>query len=589
MLRAPATVIKGIDSFTPIGKRLQRRLQDGYTLTKYRASTGEVTAAITRGPLTPTKVPYPLLPTQLEVTGTAWLSNSGTNLEIMDQEVGLMDITYSVAWQLGKTLAVADKSFATSLVKLRASIYEPAMNNAKAEVLCGFNAYKSRGETLQSLSKSIPTLKILHKNTPGLHAPSGGMEDRWRRPQVKPLGLGYHSPPIQDIFLQHGMKVGRRLMMSSDGDGEEEYDEHNTPNSIDWMIVLDWVLNKMSLYSIPAHYLITDPDRNWTDALIDGALSLGNHLDGVDKTRQIIHWMIYQHIYTNKNGNPPPQVPIYGFLLHSEAVTKYPDLKVEVVITGATNANPILRHENLDVTKGVMLCLLDQLPGNPGLTSITFTQPLHQQSFIAGAELDSHHIKTLYKQIYTAANQTPNPESWDAHHWLRPADPNQPVPNFLPDPPKDKDIPHPAAVFKWGTDSSPEVRTLLFPAWAQDVSGVLNHFGGLEHDKSGNPLYKDPFPNAAMAGIQLNNPIYQLYDLRPLTPYEQKVLQQALSNARQHIPQMHSQVEGHIGETNATVYLVHPENRACGFRSFQDEYSPCSHAIADLPSSYYIP
>ncbi|KAF8457873.1 hypothetical protein BDZ91DRAFT_837736 [Kalaharituber pfeilii] len=516
VLRAPDAVIKGIDTTTAFGKRLQGRLQDGYTLTKYRTTTGEITAAISRGPLTPTKVPYPLLPAQKEKTGTTWLSNSGIDLQIMDPEVGLMDITYSVAWQLGKTLAVADKSFATSLIKLRASILEPAMNLAKAEVLRARNAYKPRGETLASLARSIPALKRLHKATPGLHAPGGGMEDRWRRPQAQHLDLGFYSPHIQEVFQKHATEIGRQLMLSSDGDCSERYDEQNTPNSIDWMIVLDWVLNKMFLYNIPAHYLIADPtylapetlrffhiDRNWIDALIDGALSLGNHLDGVDEVRKTIHGMIDAYVNPGPQVQPKPQIPTYGFLLHSETVTKYPDLKVEVVINGAHEHNPILRHDNLDVTKGVMLCLFDQLPGNPGLTSITFTQPPHQQSFIAGAELDSHHVKTLYKRIYTVPGQEPNPRPWTEYEWMRPSD-SDPAPTVS------SDVPHAKAVFKWGEEATPEVRTLLFPAWAQDVNGVLNHFGALNPDQSGNPIYKDDYPNAAMAGIQMNNPIYRL-------------------------------------------------------------------------------
>ena len=69
---------------------------------------------------------------------------------------------------------------------------------------------------------------------------------------------------------------------------------------------------------------------------------------------------------------------------------------------------------------------------------------------------------------------------------------------------------------------------------------------------------------------------------QPLTPHGQKLLQQALSSARQHIPQMHSLIEGRIRETNGKAYLVHLEHRTCGCRSFQDEDSPCSHAIAAI-------
>ena len=64
-----------------------------------------------------------------------------------------------------------------------------------------------------------------------------------------------------------------------------------------------------------------------------------------------------------------------------------------------------------------------------------------------------------------------------------------------------------------------------------------------------------------------------------LTPHGQKLLQKALSNARQHIPQLHSEVEGRIRETNVTTYLVYLENRTCG----------CSHAIAAIYATHQAP
>jgi hypothetical protein len=83
----------------PEAKRIGERLKDGYTLTKYRTQTGEVCAAMYRGPLAPTLVKHHWKP----------LSNFGTDLQVMDKEIGVMDLTYSIAWQLGKTLALADQ------------------------------------------------------------------------------------------------------------------------------------------------------------------------------------------------------------------------------------------------------------------------------------------------------------------------------------------------------------------------------------------------------------------------------------------------------------------------------------------------
>lgn len=96
VLRPEDSLINGIP---PEGQRLADRLKDGYTITQYRTQTGEITAALLRGPFAPTLVRHDWKP----------MSNFGTDLQVMDKEIGIMDLTYSVAWQLGKTLALADQ------------------------------------------------------------------------------------------------------------------------------------------------------------------------------------------------------------------------------------------------------------------------------------------------------------------------------------------------------------------------------------------------------------------------------------------------------------------------------------------------
>ncbi|KAL1615422.1 hypothetical protein SLS56_011825 [Neofusicoccum ribis] len=503
VLRAPDSVINA----QPMDDRLRRRLQDGFTLAKHRTATGEITAAMSDA---------------RNGSAMAWLSDSGTDLQVMDPEVGLMDITYSTAWQLGRTLAMADEVFTAALGRLRTAIHHGAMEGARAEVLRDRRAYRTREETVRSLLDTIPRLNDLHKHGRGLHAPGGSMADRWQQQPPEPLDLSYHGPLVQSLFEKHAASTCNRLMGSADGGDAQRYDEHNTPASTDWMVVLKWVLDRMFLYGIPAHYLIIDPshlgpetlrffhvDRNWTDALVDGALSLGKLLSGVDKVRRSIHGMIHSHLDATPPRELPVHIPTYGFLMRSAAVTHYRDLKVTVQLSGVSDTAPILRQDNLDVAKGVMLCILGQHPGHPGLESITFTQPPHQQSFIAAAELDSHHIETQYKRIFTLPDQDPNPTSWHTRQWTRPDDPSPPQPPTQAGPPQDNRIPHAQSVFKWGMQADPETRTLLFPAWAVDVNGVLNHFGAANGTDSP-PLYQDDVPNAAMVGIQLNNPIYQL-------------------------------------------------------------------------------
>lgn len=95
VLRPPAEIINPLKTAGTAKERLEARLCDGYSLVKHRLQTGEETWAFFRGPFTPTVV-TPLNSIKERC------SNSGVDLQTLDSEVGIMNITYSVAWQWGR-------------------------------------------------------------------------------------------------------------------------------------------------------------------------------------------------------------------------------------------------------------------------------------------------------------------------------------------------------------------------------------------------------------------------------------------------------------------------------------------------------
>lgn len=97
---SPDQIKKSLKDGQSLPARLQRRLLDGFVMTNYRTQTGEPTAAWMRGPLVPTIIRH---------VGEARISRSGHDLQILDKETGIMDLTYCIAWQLGKSLAVANQ------------------------------------------------------------------------------------------------------------------------------------------------------------------------------------------------------------------------------------------------------------------------------------------------------------------------------------------------------------------------------------------------------------------------------------------------------------------------------------------------
>lgn len=498
--------------------RVGKRMYDGYSLVRYITQTGEETVAFTRGPFTPTTVQYPLRPD--------WgISTFGTDLQIFDTELGVMDITYSSAWQLGKTLALADHPFAAALSRVRTHILDEAMSRSKVKALQKRwpGIYKTRAETLRSLLEATESLHLLLvKERTANHFS--------RAPPPRPYAAddySHGSDLIKHTFDLHSHDAGTELSRAKN---REVLHEHNEAVSTDWMMVLGWILDRMYLDNIPAHYLISDQthlppeslrffhiDRNWIDAMLDGALSIANHMQCYDsKIRTVIKIMVNAYFKapldtepdsktdddanSKTSGKPKllPQIPTYGFLLRSDICSQFPHLVIEAEMPNPRGA-PILYHKNLD--KGVMLCLFDRVP-SANFKSLTFTQPPHQQCFSAGDTLDHSAFKMIYKHPFPNGPVDEHTYVWDNPIPVE-LDEGEVIDEGQGNMVKAKGPP----VFLWGDKGS--IRTLLFPPFAQTVF-EFNKKPGKTSTGTETKTDTDPYPGAAMVGIQLGSAIYKL-------------------------------------------------------------------------------
>jgi hypothetical protein len=511
LLRAPDdtldTVRKMSDKVSP---RLAERLEDGYSLVKYRVQTGEQTVALYRSPFTPTVV-APLNRKQC--------SNSGQDLQILDREIGIMDVTYSVAWQVGRLLALGDQGFTAALARLRTAIHTLAMKESKIHVVRfvgGDSSLRRRVDILKNLKQTVGHLSNIHlgdEDGDGDGGPGGGSgfmpgppKQRWHRNRLTKKqypALGFNAIQIQDQYLEKATAAAYELAMAKDG---KIYDETNDPVSTDWMQVLAWVMDRMFLSGVPAHYLISDPshlpheglrffyiDPNWVDAMIDGALSLANH-NGEDRDRVAIKRAINRYIHhIPEHQTHPPQIPTYGFYLRSDLVTMYPDLKVTTMPVPPEGAipdkAPLLRHEI--VSDGVMLGLLDRLPGAEDFHALVFTQPPHQQRFAAGYSLSKEDIGIELWRQYTVDMKTQESDPLLHKHL---------IPAFQMKPQDQKNW------FTWNTDPSVpknDLRLLRLPFYAEEQLRLLK-------DKMESQYFDDDTANSALLAMQLNDPFYRL-------------------------------------------------------------------------------
>ncbi|THC90020.1 hypothetical protein EYZ11_010522 [Aspergillus tanneri] len=472
--------------------RLRDRLVDGFVMTKYRTQTGEETAAWVRGPLVPTLVNHGDVET--------CISHTGTDLQIMDRETGIMDITYSVAWQLGKALALADQGYTTALGRLRLTISRAATDETKKSILKAHGSFQGQHETLCQLAESMKTLRTLQDATSLSH----GRDARWLPSSFVSVDMPRWSSCVQQHFRGHVARETERLTVSASDD--YVYNEFNTPLSPDWMIVLSWILDRIYLAGVPAHYYIPDPsylpqeslrffhiDRYWIDALVDGALSVSSHLRNDDDIRRELKKMINKYLQQKPEGlHYPPQRPGYGFLLRSELCVKFPDLIVEAYARNKDEPDPtiIVRQEN--IAEGVLLVMFDKKPGSDFFGKLILREPPHQQAFCCGESLKPTYLEVLYKKIYTI----PLEEQAKRSNRTSPVE----TLKHYPEGGDDKGG-YEGPIFTWAENET-NVHALRLPAYVQQIHNVLGE--ELKED------YTETEPTATLLGIQLNHPMLYL-------------------------------------------------------------------------------
>jgi hypothetical protein len=102
---------------TEAEKLVSAAFHDGYVALNYLTRFGEQTASWYRGPLAP------IIQNQADEFNKDWEQDksffSAEALMIYDQDTGLFDLSYSVAWQIGRLLALSDKEFSVALMNWR--------------------------------------------------------------------------------------------------------------------------------------------------------------------------------------------------------------------------------------------------------------------------------------------------------------------------------------------------------------------------------------------------------------------------------------------------------------------------------------
>ncbi|CAG9993465.1 unnamed protein product [Clonostachys byssicola] len=314
-----------------------------------------------------------------------------TQLQILYTEIGLIDNWYTAAWNLGKANALADENFLSAFVRLRTTIYKRALLAAKAEVI------DSQDEAPAVLKRLISATDSLLK-----------LPDAKKDNQLK----WFNSMRVKfaDAMKVETNKLGQSV-------SAELYDEQNNPLSSDWAAVVAWVYDGLFLANIPWYHLFMEPsslppnsirffyvDPTWLNAYLDGALSIGNHVESDQDSVRAAIKLLLQKFFTTKNAKSgyQPQVPISGLLLRSSLVVDFEDLGIQAPRRSDDSRATILRQVKL--APDILLVLFDR-----ALTNIEICQPSHEQCFLAyNGKVSNRKIEMAYRNITTKPTSSDN-------------------------------------------------------------------------------------------------------------------------------------------------------------------------------------
>ena len=481
------------------------RLRQGYTLSRWRTGSGEETAAFNRGPLVPSPVTYPV------ATDIPDCSNTSEDYQILDPETGLIDLSYSSAWQIGKLLAISDTTFSSALMRFRSLVYNSSVHQTQMDI----SSMSTKGQSIAAMLKLTSNLRIMTAGQ--TNAP-----DRFRPPTMRAFAPALSDPDVK-LLVQNNMQDSVKFNASAgvgrdaagNATGKEIYNEFNLDkgNNSDWAVVHAWICEKLCLGGIPPHYLIPEPsflppeslrwfhiDDFWLDCFLDGALSVANHLDSDDDVTRRQMKQVFNEYLQNPvpRAGYKPQVPCYGFFIRSKLIKAIPDLRITLtwkpvldsqghVITD--NRASVCRWTKWD--DETLMALLDRQPQE--LQSVVLAQPPHQQRFSLGSYIkkgnssDGTHenlIEFDLRRLYTKTTSETKDE------W-----PEKPM--------ADK-----ALASTW---LNFDTRVIKVSKMANDLKTNL-----VFSDPNGE-AYMDPIPNSCMVGMELNDPSYYFL-IKPSPP-----------------------------------------------------------------------
>lgn len=362
-------------------------LDRGYVPLRYDTRPGERTFGWYRGPLSPVAVTRYVADRHHAVGDpTGWEpARTASATLVYDTDRGVFDLSYAIAWETGRAMALADGAFSRALVDWRRQGHRLVdmivERRATVPELAGFDPEAPAPNVELDLLSAVRAYAVTDDFMSYLVTQLAGELDQ--RPGTAPPATpdpafpAYVDPPTGDPATIKGMLAEPVMQAALRAAAGQQLEG-----------LADWVARRYLLTGVPFSALIAQPellpaesirffhlDANWLDALVEGALSVG-----IESSRDLVYQDLVKSLIleTAMGGlaaareallNQPPSVPdpvtelpeLAGMLLRSALVPGWPGLEVRAFAdANCTVEIPLLRMERLSA--GVLLCLWPEVP-----------------------------------------------------------------------------------------------------------------------------------------------------------------------------------------------------------------------------------
>lgn len=330
-------------------KTVKEAYARGYCGLNHQLRGGGNTVSWYRGPLLPLKTSTIDIPRP---------STSADQLLRYDPDLGMFDVSYAAAWQVGRLLALTSKEFSRALYRGKSrAVQEAALARQNEEAVRVLS--QPAADPPQAMARATATAA----------AASG----------ISSLPKGVHTATSRTACPFDPRELRDILRPPAPARPADDIAGAGT----DRAIIGDWLSRLYLLYGVPLNYLVPDlamlpeesirffrVDRNWVLALLDGALSIGGGDNPLEETylhRSLIDQAlaglgdVRRLLIDEDDGSEAPDETkpvrmVSGCLLRSQVITGWPGLEVQAFSTVRREAPlELLRMEK--VAPGILLCI----------------------------------------------------------------------------------------------------------------------------------------------------------------------------------------------------------------------------------------